>query len=61
MNFVKEDIRNMRYKFDEKICLALIEDKQEKYKKLFNILLDEELTKKSKHYHWFKKVSEKHF
>lgn len=51
----------MRYKFDEKICLALIEDKQEKYKKLFNILLDEELTKKSKHYHWFKKVSEKHF
>lgn len=60
LNIVKEDIKNMKYRFDEKTCLSLIENKKDKYKKLFTVLLDEDLTKKSKHYGWFKKVQEKY-
>lgn len=49
----------MRYQFDEKHCFSLIEDKKDKYKALFNVLLEEELTKTSKHYQFFKKIQEK--
>ena len=56
LTFLEEDIKKMNYRFDEDHCFLLIEAREENYLTLFKMLLEQDETKRSKHYEYFRNI-----